>query len=273
MRGWPIASLLVAVLVAANSRAQTPGPAAFEAASIHRNVNPGGSHSANFQRGGRFVAVAASPLMLINVAYDYEDYLVFNAPAWASSESYDVSAVTNPTATRLTMPVERRMLRNLLEDRFGLVVHREKRSMDTYALVREKPDKLGPQIHPTAVDCKTFLASGRLPPPEKPADFERLQTCQRFGGSGSLAYSGVTMSELAWTLHWSLHATVVDRTGLEGAFDLILKWNQDPVNNASDSSQPVLTTAVQEQLGLKLERRVEPTDVLVIDRIRRPNDN
>ena len=266
MRGWPLASTLLAMLFVGEARAQT-----FEAASIHRNVNPGGSHSANFQRGGRFVAVAASPLMLINVAYGYQDYLVFNLPAWASSETYDVNAVSIPAATQLA--IERRMLRSLLEDRFGLVVHREKRSMDTYALVREKPDKLGPQIHPTAVDCKTFLASGRsLPTPEKPADFERLQTCQRFGGSGSLAYSGVTMSELAWTLHWSLRATVIDRTGLEGAFDVLLKWNEDPVNNA-DQSLPLLPTAVQEQLGLKLERRVESTDVLVIDRIRRPDDN
>jgi uncharacterized protein (TIGR03435 family) len=268
MRGWPLAAALLAMLLVGGARAQT-----FEVASIHRNVNPGGSHSANFQRGGRFAAVAATPLQLINAAYDYEDYLVFDAPAWTSSEYYDVKAIPTAAATQLALPAQRQMLRKLLEDRFGLVVHREKRSLNTYALVREKPDKLGPEIHPTAVDCKAYLASGRtLPAPEKAADFERIQTCQRFGGSGSLAASGITMSELAWTLHWSLHATVIDHTDLQGAFDVLLKWNEDPVSNV-DSSLPVLPTAVQEQLGLKLERRVEPIDVLVVDRIRRPDEN
>jgi uncharacterized protein (TIGR03435 family) len=281
MGRWPLASILLSVLVVGEASAQTPGPAAdsqpdrFEAASIHLNPNPRGSHSANLQRGGRFVAVAASPLLLINAAYGYEDYLVFGAPAWASSEHYDVNAVPNPAATQLTRVVETQMLRNLLKDRFGLVVHTERRSMDTYALVREKPgDKLGPALHPSTVDCKAFLASGRTPPtPEKPADFERIPTCGRQGGTGLLAAGGITMGELAWEFHWWLHASVVDRTGLSGGFDVILKWNQDPLNTASDPSLPVLTTAVQEQLGLKLERRVEPIDVLVIDRIHRPDEN
>src|SRR5580765_3613046 len=281
MRRWPLASILLAALVVGEARAQTPAPTAdsqpnrFEAASIHRNSNPGGSHSANFQRGGRFVAVAASPLLLVNAAYGYEDYLVFGAPAWASSEYYNVNAVPSPTATQFTRVVEKQMLRNLLTDRFGLVVHTEKRSMDTYALVREKPgDKLGPGLHPSPVDCKAFLASGRTSPtPQKLEDFERIPTCGRWGGTGLLAAGGITMGELAWEFHWWLHASVVDRTGLEGGFDVILKWNQDPLNNASDSSLPVLTTAVQEQLGLKLERRVEPIDVLVIDRIHQPGEN
>jgi len=100
-----------------------------------------------------------------------------------------------------------------------------------------------------------------------------FQHAEGGGGTGLLAAGGITMGELAWEFHWWLHASVVDRTGLEGGFDVILKWNQDPLNNASDSSLPVLTTAVQEQLGLKLERRVEAIDVLVIDRIHQPDEN
>jgi uncharacterized protein (TIGR03435 family) len=124
------------------------------------------------------------------------------------------------------------------------------------------------------IDCKAYKAAGREDPsPQTVRDFERIHTCGIVGGSGSLFASGITMADLAYRMRAWLHAPVIDRTGLEGAFEVALTWNQDPLNDASDPSQPILPIAVREQLGLKLEQHPEPIDVLVIDRIRRPDEN
>src|SRR5437868_4839883 len=148
------------------------------------------------------------------------------------------------------------MLQSLLADRFGLIAHKEKRDGQVYALTLARPDgKLGPQLSRSAVDC-TALARAGGPPPQG--------ACSMRVGNGTLAARSVTMSDIARVLMGSVDRIVVDRTGLEGAYDVDLAWTPNPTPDSPGAS---IFTALQEQLGLKLEAARAPVDVVVIDRI------
>ena len=144
------------------------------------------------------------------------------------------------------------MLRNLLADRFKLVVHRELREMPAYALVNAKTDgTLGPQMRRSEIDCeaeaaRAFAAKrGGAPPGQKP-----IVRCRISTNAGRIVGTGTTITELMRRLSAPLGRAVVDRTGLSGSFDLELQWSPD---QAADTPGPSLFTAIQEQLGLKLE--------------------
>jgi len=174
------------------------------------------------------------------------------------------------------------MVRALLEDRFKLVVHEETRELPVYDLVILRGDRgeLGPQLHPTA--C---YREQQAPPPGSTG-----QSCGTFQfGLGRMSVRGVPMPQILQALSDLSMRTVVDRTGLTGAFDLDLKWTPEalaqraagtPVDqplrlNGSDvdTSGPSLFTAIQEQLGLKLVSARGPVKVLIVDSAERPTEN
>ena len=93
------------------------------------------------------------------------------------------------------------------------------------------------------------------------------------GGAGVFAAGGYALADFARSLATDLDAVVNDRTGLEGPFEIVLQWNPESSRPSTDSSLPSLFTAVQEQLGLKLDPRTEPQDVYVVDSIERPSPN
>ena len=189
---------------------------------------------------GRFTAMTAALKDLMLFAYNVRPSQIVGGPRWFESEAYDIAAKSAGAPSNDEL---RLMLRNLLADRFQLKVHRETRDLGVYNLVL---DKKGPKLSEVA-------AAGRGVGMQK----------------GNLHASGSTMATLASVLSRHLDHVVVDRTGLVGFYDFALTWTADD----SDPTGASLFSAIQEQLGLKLEATKAPVEVLVIDRAERPSQN
>jgi uncharacterized protein (TIGR03435 family) len=178
------------------------------------------------------------------------------------------------------------MMRALLAERFQLVVHNETRELPIYALVLARSDgKLGPELHKSDTDCNAVLAAGQRgrglapPPPSQPG--ERLPCGIRIG-MGTMTIGGAPLFQIANAIANFIGRTVVDKTGLAGNYDANLTWTPDqmpqrppgaPEPPPIDPNGPSIFTAVQEQLGLKLDSQKGPVAVLVIDRVERPKEN
>lgn len=221
------------------------------------------------QPGGRFTATNVTPAMIIRNAFDLQESQLVGLPDWGHSDRYDVVAKAEQEfpITSAKPSLSQLMVQSLLEERFKLRSHRESRELPAYALVVARADgQLGPQLKASTIDCAALAAARRAgtAPPQVPG--ARPPCGMRFSG-GKLVGGSVTMLDLSATLAGSAGRQVVDRTGLKGGFDLDFSFS--PTSSA-DSSAPSLFTALQEQLGLKLEPQRLPTDVLVIDSLERP---
>ena len=207
--------------------------------------------------------------MLVN-AYLLNDDQLINEPEWAKSERFDIQGkVTGPDATLLARftPDQRRMafFEQVLKERFGLVAHHETRELPEYALT---PAKGGVK-----------LEDGK-PDPHASRDMKPnagwFRTGSTPGGVKRVEFSGVPVVRLLQILSSEAGRTVVDKSGLTGKYNFTLSWRpaleQAAADEAGDSA-PDLFTAIQEQLGLKLEPIRGPVDVLVIDHIERPTEN
>ena len=225
--------LLLSVLTFA-AGAQTP---TFEVASI----KPARSEGVSSIRPspGRVSMENVSLKKLILNAYgipDDQGYAVAG-PDWLTTESFDIEA-TFPADTPL--PQLRQMMQTLLAERFRLTLHRENRQLPIYKLVTTKN---GPKIH-----------AGTDGPP------------RTAGGPGRLEATRVTMQKLTDLLARQAGLPVVDSTGLKGVFDFTLTWSPDEgATTDGGASGPSIFTALQEQLGLKLESGKGPVEVLVVD--------
>jgi uncharacterized protein (TIGR03435 family) len=234
----------VASLFAPAPHAQRP---AFEVASIKRNLSGTLNSGMNNQPGGRVIVINMSLRQLVRGMYRLPDYqLANNAGDWLSTDRWDITAKAegDPPFEQLVL-----MLRALVTERFSLVTHQERRDMPIYALVMARSNRaVGPALRPSSKDCSV------------------PNSCNVFGDPGVLKATGRTMDDLARNLsQMALGRMVVNRTNLPGAFDIELMWN--------DTEGPSLFTALQEQLGLKLESDRAPADVLVIDSAKRPTED
>ena len=187
------------------------------------------------------------------------------------------------------------MLRSLLAERFKLVTHMETKDSPIYALVVARTDgRLGPQLKKSDTDCAALMAAARgrgpgaMPPPGPPQPGERVPCGIRIG-PGNMAIGGASLAQVANSLGMFVGRIVLDRTRLEGPYDADLTWTPDQmpqrapgtpgdqpirVNGVDiDPNGPSIFTAVQEQLGLKLDSQRGPVDVLVIDRAEKPVEN
>jgi uncharacterized protein (TIGR03435 family) len=215
-----------------------------EVASIKRNTSADSRQGSRVLPGGR-IEVTNMPLRtLIRIAFGMTGSQVVGGPDWIATDGYDIVAkVTGDPATAL---------RPLLEERFHLQVHIEKRDVQTYALMlANREGRLGPQLKPSRADC----SSG-------PAD-----RCGIRGANGNLTYTGLTLAQIATSLSGQpvLRAPVSDRTGLTARYDLHLEYNDD--------AGPSIFTALIEQAGLKLQPEKGTVDVVVVDRAERPTEN
>jgi uncharacterized protein (TIGR03435 family) len=225
---------LVATLAAAF--AQTPP--SFEVASI--KASEPGTPLAIRRSGRRVVTTSSSLQFLISWAYDLHTDLVYGKPGWLDSARYDiVAAAPEDESWKLQERIQ-----TLLAERFRLAVHYETRELPLYAIVIGKG---GPK----------FSLS------KAPEVFG--QTPFRSPGPGSLTGTEVSAAMLAKVLSGQLNKTVQDHTGLTGVFDFKLEWQPDGMPPIPDRAS--LFTAIQEQLGLRLESRKGPVQVLVIDRV------
>ena len=206
-----------------------------------------------------------------------QPYQLVNAPDWIETARFDIEAKADREySAREDAPAPELlgMLRNLLADRFKLVVHREMRDMPVYALVKAKADgTLGPQMRRSDVDCEAEAARALAAkrggaPPGQGADGRPRARCRVSTNAGRIVATGTTIPELMRRLSPPLGRAVIDRTGLSGSFDLELQWAPE---QTADASGPSIFTAIQEQLGLKLESQRAPVEVLVIDSVERPS--
>jgi uncharacterized protein (TIGR03435 family) len=183
------------------------------------------------------------------------------------------------------------MLRALLAERFNLAVHKETREMPVFALVLARSDgSFGPQMRRSPDDCSNAAARGRGSAPAGARSPWDGISCGTSVGPGIILAGGRTMAQIATsfsrltTTGSSLNRLVVDRTGLEGTFDMTLRFTPENIPNfgpggpppglpAIDPNGPSIFTAVQEQLGLKLDSQRGPVEVLVIDRVSRPTED
>jgi uncharacterized protein (TIGR03435 family) len=205
--------------------------------------------------------------------YRIQPYQLVGGPDWLSTDRWDIVAKADgdPPPERMI-----EMMKTLIKDRFRLVMHLETREMPVYALVLAKADgSFGPQLHRSTTDCTAIFAGARArgTVPTAPRGGPLCGTNMTPGGMWT---SATTMGDLARNLSTVAGRTVIDKTGLSGVFDLELTWSGDAAegnavaNPAIVSDSPSLFTAVQEQLGLKLEPQRAPVEVLVIDSAERP---
>ena len=254
----------------------------FEVASVKPNTSGGQFVNIGMQPGGRFIASNVPVRFLIRDAYQVQDFQIVGGPGWMSSDRFDINAKAEgdipPRPPGSGAGPFQMMMRALLEERFKLATHQEKRDMPIYALVLARSDgKLGPQLQASTVDCAALRGRGRGPggvppggpPPGPPSPTERPLCGMRIT-PGSLSGGGFPVSQLANILGPQVQRMVVDRTGLTGNFDFDLTWRPEQGPAASDSNGPSIFTALQEQLGLKLESTRDQVDVLVIDHIEPP---
>jgi len=248
-------------------------PLTFEVASVRPSA-PDARGFINFLPGGGLRALGIPLKTLITLAYEVRDFQVSGGPGWIDSERFDINArreaseTTESTRYDLTKTIDERRktverLRNLLEERFQLALHRETKEQQVYALV---VGKNGPKVKETK-DGNSLIRMGR----------------------GMLHGEGVQLDFLATTISSQLGRTVIDKTGLTGKYDFELKWTPDPGQPAAapfgppppgvelppppDPNGPSIFTAVQEQLGLRLESQKGPVETLVIDRVEKPSEN
>ena len=255
--------------------AQQPRPV-FEVASVRQNRSgapgPGGGpmQVVNVLAGNTFRASNALLESIIRTAYGVrgalrEDQLI-GGPKWVYTDRFDIVATTPADAQRDEILL---MLQALLDERFGLVVSREKHERDSYALrLANSNGRLGPDLRKAPDDCRSnrpndaFAIAARMLRPSSGAR-------PSFGGACE------PIETLATGLQRALRTTVIDETGLNGLWDFVVAHSGlQPTTGAPGVDQkPSLFVAVQEQLGLKLERRQGPVDVLVIQSVHQPSEN
>jgi uncharacterized protein (TIGR03435 family) len=279
------------LLLATTASAQSTGPA-FDVASVKRVVDvPVNFPGVLLQPGGRVTSPGTSVRQLILVAYGLQDLQLAGGPSWLGSERYAIEARTGADATRASV---RSMVKSLLTERFQLVAHFEKRELPTLALLPVTRGTLGRRLRRSGPDCTapTPPPGVPLPPPPPPglgSDFTPVLPQDPLGPScGAISFPGwisgrrMTMAQLTVMLTQVTRRIVVDESGLGGEFDLDLTFMPDqPVQmnggaappSLAMSDRPALMTAIQEDLGLKLDARRRDVDVLVIDRIERPSEN
>lgn len=272
---------LGAMAVAVATLAAQQPAAAFEVASIKPNKSalPGGSFGV--RPGGQLVVTNNTFRNIIRNTYGLQDFQIVEGPDWINTERYDILA---KAATDASPPEMLSMMKSLLADRFKLAVRTETRPLAIYALMMARDDgRRGPQLRPAAVDCAAMIAAARRPnavPVPRTAPGER-PICGMQTAPGRMMAGGYALGDVARNLSPFAGRIVIDRTGLTGTFDLELTWTPDqmppgplpPGLPPIDPSGPSLFTAVQEQLGLKLESTTGPVEVLVIERAERPTED
>lgn len=266
MRQAIVCAGLIALMSSAMAGQAATASPVFEVASVKLNkTGIPRRGSMEFPRGGeRFTAtnMPLGPLLL--TAYDITARQI-SVPASFPGDRYDIAA----KADRPVSPDEmRRMLQELLIDRFKLVVHREIKVVPVYALVIGKG---GPKLHSSEVQESDAT-------PRTPSRAAGTET-----QSGHLIFKNESMADFAWALSRTAgigDRIVVEKTGLKGSYDFELTFGRDnalpPEADGRESAppaEPSVFSALQEQLGLRLEAGKEPVEFLVIDHVEEPSAN
>lgn len=239
-------------------------PLAFEVSTVKLNKS-GNSGSRSSLQNGRFLASNVTLKNLLQYdAYRISESRILGGPKWLGSERFDIEAKTDDaTADRLrNLDRDQRtiqtqaMFQQLLSERFKLTAHWETREQPVYVMVAASK---GPHLHPSK---------------------EQDGHSGTHSNNGELTAQGITMAQLADTLTQELQRelgrVVIDKTGILGRYDCALKWEPDTgtaLTNDGTDTGPSIFTAIQEQLGLKLESSKGQVQVLVVDHAELPSQD
>jgi len=247
----------LAVGFASTSQINAQSREAFDVASVKQNTTGGGGTYPGLAPGGKRFTAANLPLTaLIMLAYDATPRQISRVPGELDKVGYDIEASCDRPMTKEQAS---RMLQTLLADRFKLAVHREGRDQPIYALVIGKS---GPKLH------------------ESPAEDTGPPDRKR-NGSG-FVFKRAPMASLALILSQQVGRTVVDKTGLSGRYDFTLEYALEPNGRGrsegaepapSTDGLPSVFTALQEQVGLKLDSQKGSVEFLVVDHAEKPSEN
>jgi uncharacterized protein (TIGR03435 family) len=257
--------ILLGCLLAVPFQSQTPGAKepAFEAASIKPST-PGVFRLQHCDRSGRFATMqGAHQFVARNYTLKYlPPRLISGGPAWTDSDLYNILAAT-PGEDRPSVDEQMLMTRKLLEDRFKLAFHREKKELPVYLL--------------TVVRTGSKLKESTAARDTQPVLVNRV-----FPNRILLPARNATMEQFASMLQRAvLDRPVLDKTELPGKYDFDLEWTPDdtqfggalPPVRPEDVEKPDFFAALQQQLGLRMESGRGPVEVLIIDSVQRPSEN
>jgi uncharacterized protein (TIGR03435 family) len=260
----------IAVLIAWQSPAQTETPAlSFQVASV-KVVSGSGQGLPGFSRnprrsGGRF-SWTATPALLLRYAYNLPDWRIVRMDKNNDPSFYVIDATMDASATEDQV---RLMLRKLLADRFKLASHRETKEVQGYALVVAKS---GPKIkaaNPGETNSLPEYFAGK-----SPAAIEGLILVTAEGrGTSALTGRGVSTAQLTETLAAELGTLVLDKTGMAGKYYFGFKFLSVGNSPADDVEGSTIFTALQDELGLRLEKQKGPVEILVVDHFEKPSEN
>lgn len=243
MRMAIVASIAAASLAIAQSQV-------WEVISIKPNRGNSTDSNLDSAPGGRLTATNITVRELIRLAYGVKDYQIERSPGWVDGDRFDINA-KNASGKTTTLDGERSQVRVLLEDRFRLATHRETKQGSVYLLVVGKN-------------------GAKLTPRDGSGSGTRK-------GCGHLTGTRLTADTIATVLSRQLDRDVLNRTDLPGKYDFVLDWTPDsgpcPVAEGDPPVRPSFFTAIQQQLGLKLEPGKGPVETLIIDHIERPSEN
>jgi uncharacterized protein (TIGR03435 family) len=204
--------------------------------------------------GRRVVITRYSVQGMLLFGYGVQKSQLVGVPAWAQTERFDIDGLATVEGKPDVKQLQR-MMQKILNERFGMKLHHEQRPLPVYALTLAK-------------------GGSKLVPDTKYPNGLVEQRNSETNGQLTMVYKNTSIPELAQSLMFNVDRPVVDQTGLTGRFDVELKWTADESKAPTDASvAPGLFTAIQEQLGLKLELTKAPVDVLVIDKLERPGAN
>jgi uncharacterized protein (TIGR03435 family) len=249
---------------------------AFEVVSVNKST--AGLRESMVNQPGRFAANNLTLRQLIGFAYrpaDSQVPQIAGGPGWIADDQWTIEAKVADGDTAAGPETTALRIQSLLEDRFALKLHREMREQSVYALVVDKGGLKMQAADPSVPGQGPPPAAPRLGPGGTlPATFMPVPG-GIMAGPGVLLASAVTMTQIANTLNRAVDRPIVDRTDVKGYFNMRLQFTPDPGAPAAtaDAAGPSIFTAIQEQLGLRLEPSKNPMEVLVIDNVQKPTEN
>jgi uncharacterized protein (TIGR03435 family) len=265
----------------------------FEVATLKQNKS--GERGGGIRRlpGGRVTVTNMPARGLVTFAYQLGQWQLIGGPGWLGDERFDITAKIegNPEwegpGSGKPDPIQVAM-RKLLVERFKLKIHTEMRDLDAYALVMVKPGTPGPALKRSPTDCKALaeqLRQGKQPAGGPPM-VDGIMPCSIMGRIGQLAFDGFPMAQAATAFVGQAGRPVVDRTNLSGNWQFLMRFAQERPQGlpagpeaekiaeaAANPDLPSFFTALQEQLGLKLESTKAPFEVTIIDAAEHPVDD
>jgi uncharacterized protein (TIGR03435 family) len=280
-----VTAIAIAVTPVASQAPSAQKPS-FEVASIKPNKSDENRVAILGQPGGRFVATNISLTRLMDAAYSVREFQILGGPNWIRTDRWNIEAkapegsIPPPSAQPdpATINPMTLMLQSLIEDRFQLKMHRDTRELPVYELVIASG---GPKI-------KISEDQGPVRPPEPGVSPQRGGPMPRGSarlGRGDFEANGVPFGTLITALSQALDRVVIDKTSFKGRYDIKLQWTPEieqgpglpggPESSAPrvDAQGPSIFTALQEQLGLRLESSKGPVEVIVIDSVQKPSEN